>query len=110
MNAPLLITGWGGRIDPSVLLSLAFTSTGPWNESHIADKEVDSLVSQILAEVDDTKRQGYYDRLQEIFFERGTLINIQVPYLVGMKKSVSDYRQPITMLPQLKYVHFEDAK
>lgn len=110
LNAPLSITGWGGRIDPSVLLNLAFTSEGPWNESHISDTEVDDLIMNILKEVDDNQRQSYYDRLQEIFFERGTLINVQVPYLVAMKKEIVDYRQPITMLPQLKYVHFEGSK
>jgi peptide/nickel transport system substrate-binding protein len=110
MNAPLSITGWGGRIDPSVLLNLAFTSQGPWNESHINDQEVDQIITKILKEVDDSTRQTLYDRLQEVFYERGTLINVQVPYLVAMKDTVEDYRQPITMLPQLKYAHLKDVK
>lgn len=110
MHAPLSITGWGGRIDPSVLLNLAFTSKGPWNESHIADPEVDSLIQQIVTEVNDATRQQLYDKLQQVFFDRGTLINVQVPYLVAMKDTVEDYRQPITMLPQLKYARFKGAK
>lgn len=110
LHVPLSITGWGGRIDPSVLLSLAFTSNGPWNESHIKDPEVDQIIAQILKETDSTNRQKLYDRLQEVFYERGTLINIQIPYLVAMKDTVEDYRQPITMLPQLKYVHFKDGE
>lgn len=110
MNAPMSITGWGGRIDPSVLLNLAFTSKGPWNESHINDTEVDDLTQKILKEVSGQQRQVYYDQLQEAFFERGTLINLQVPYLVAMNKSIEDFRQPITMLPQLKYVHLRETK
>lgn len=110
LKVPLSITGWGGRIDPSVLLNLAFTSKGPWNESHIGDEEVDQIITKILMEVDDSARQALYDRLQEVFYERGTLINVQVPYLVAMKDNVEDYRQPITMLPQLKYVHFQGVK
>jgi len=110
MKAPLSITGWGGRVDPSVLLKLAFTSTGPWNESHIKDPEVDQIVNQIVKETNNEKRQELYNKLQEVFHERGTLINVQVPYLVAMKDTVEDYRQPITMLPELKYTHFKGEK
>lgn len=103
MNGPMLITGWGGRVDPSVLLNLAFHSKGPWNESHMDDAEVDSLIGSIMAETDAALRRELYGTLQEVFYERGTTMNVQVPYLVAMRSDVQDYRQPITMLPQLKY-------
>ncbi len=103
MNEPLLLTGWGGRTDPSMMLTLAYHSKGPWNESHMNDPEVDDLISKIKSEIDDLQRQKYYDKLQEVFFERGTVINIQVPYLVGLSNTVQDYRQPVTMITQLKY-------
>lgn len=104
LNRPFLITGWGGRIDPSMLLYLAFHSRGPWNESHMDHPEVDRLIDLISAEVDEQKRQEYYDELQEIFYEEGPLINVQVPYLVAMSDSVVNYRQPLTMIPQYKYI------
>ena len=110
MDGPMLITGWGGRVDPSVLLNLAFHSKGPWNESHMNDEEVDKLIAGILSEPDDTARQELYTRLQQRFFETGTLINVQVPYLVAMKDGVNDYRQPITMLPQYKYTSIKAAQ
>ena len=103
LNVPFCITGWGGRIDPSMLLSLAFHSKGPWNESHISNAKVDALIEKISAEVDVEKRNGYYDDLQEIFYEEGTLLNIQIPYLVALSDKIVDYRQPLTMLPQYKY-------
>lgn len=107
MNAPMSLTGWGVRVDPSMLLSLAFDSKGPWNESHMNDPEVDDLIDKIKGEVDDAKRQSYYDKLQEAFFERGTTLNLQVPYLVGLSDKVKDYRQPVTMISQLKYAEIE---
>ncbi len=110
MKGPMLITGWGGRIDPSVLLGLAFKSGGPWNESHMADPEVDDIIAKISSETDETARQTLYGKLQELFFQRGTVINVQVPYLVAMKDSVVDYRQPITMLPQYKYTYLKGAQ
>lgn len=110
MDGPMLITGWGGRVDPSVLLNLAFHSKGPWNESHINDAEVDKLIAGILAEPNDAARQDLYTKLQQRFFETGTLINVQVPYLVAMKDTVSDFRQPITMLPQYKYASIKASE
>lgn len=107
MDAPMSITGWGVRSDPSMLLMLAFHSAGPWNESHIADPEVDDLIDKIRGELDPSVRQGYYDELQEVFVERGTLINLQVPYLVATSESLQDYRQPVTMIVQLKYAYLE---
>lgn len=108
MNGPLLLTGWGVRVDPSMLLMLAYHSEGPWNESHINDTEVDTLIEKIKGEVDDAARQGYYDRLQEVFHERGTVLNLQVPYLVGLSDKVQDYRQPVTMISQLKYAYLAE--
>jgi peptide/nickel transport system substrate-binding protein len=107
LNGPMLLTGWGVRVDPSMLLMLAYHSEGPWNESHMNDPEVDRLIEKIRAEVDPAQRQTYYDRLQEIFYERGTVINLQVPYLVGTSEALKDYRQPVTMLPQLEYAYIE---
>ena len=107
LNVPMTITGWGVRVDPSMLLTLAYHSQGPWNESHMNDTEVDDLIESIAAEVDDAKRQSYYDRLQELFVERGTVLNIQVPYLVAMRNNVQDYRQPATMLCQYKHTYIE---
>lgn len=108
MNAPLLLTGWGVRAEPSVLLALAYHSTGPWNESHMNIPEVDELIDKIKTEVDTDKRREYYHALQEVMHEEGTVINLQVPYLVGMSERLMDYRQPITMITQMKYAYLQD--
>lgn len=103
LNVPMSITGWGARVDVSMLLSYAYHSEGPWNESHMNNPKVDELIDLIKAEVDYDTRLGYYHELQRIFFEEGTVINVQVPYLVALSDKVVDYRQPLTMLPQYKY-------
>ncbi len=103
LNVSTSITGWGGRIDPSMLLSLAFKGGGAWNESHLDNPRVNTLIDKITAEIDEAKRLEYYHELQEIFYEEGALLNVQVPYLVGLNDRVIDYRQPLTMIPQYKY-------
>jgi len=103
LHAPLSITGWGPRADISMLLNYAFRSDAPWNESHTNMEEVDELIDNITAEVDPEIRLGYYHELQEIFHERGTVINVQVPFLVAIDEKVVNYRHPLSMLPQYKY-------
>ncbi|WP_320130871.1 ABC transporter substrate-binding protein [uncultured Sphaerochaeta sp.] len=104
LNVPMSITGWGGRIDPSMLLSLAFKSTGPWNESHMNNPKVDTLIDKISAEVNPDTRMEYYHELQQLFYDEGTLVNVQVPYLVAVSDKIVDYKQPLTMIPQYKYI------
>ena len=104
LNVPISLTGWGGRIDPSMLLGLAFKGGGPWNESHLDAPALNDLIEKISGEADPDQRMAYYHELQEWFYENGPLINVQVPYLVAINDSVVGYRQPITMLPQYKYM------
>lgn len=103
MNGPMLLTGWGPRIEPSLLLMLAYHSEGPWNESHIDDPEVDELISKINTEVDEELRQDYYTRLQEVFHERGTVITIEVPFYVALAEGVENYRKPPTFMTQYEF-------
>jgi peptide/nickel transport system substrate-binding protein len=107
LNGTIQLTGWGVRVDPSMLLNQAYHSEGPWNESHLNNPEIDRLIEAIRSEVDDQQRLEYYAQLQDVFFEEGPILNIQVPYLVGLNADLSDYRQPVTMLPQLEYASIE---
>ncbi|NLV84769.1 MAG: hypothetical protein GXY60_09405 [Spirochaetales bacterium] len=103
LNVPFSITGWGGRVDPSMLLALAFKTGGSWNESHLSNAHVDDLIDKIAAEPDFETRTQYYHELQQWFHEEGPLLNIQVPLLIALSDKIVDYRHPMTMLPQLKY-------
>lgn len=103
LKVPFSITGWGGRIDPSMLLLLAFHSQGAWNESHLKDPVVDKLIEKISTEPESEIRYGYYLELQEHFQAEGSLINIQVPLLIALNNRVLNYRHPLTMVPQYKY-------
>jgi ABC-type transport system substrate-binding protein len=65
--------------------------------------KVDRLIDLISAEVDDNMRRAYYHELQEIFYEEGTLLNVQVPFMVAISDKIVNYRHPLTMIPQYKY-------
>ncbi len=104
MQVPLSLTTWGGRVDPAVLLSLAYDSRGVWNESHVKDPDLDARINNILREIDPSALEMHYRELQEYFYEFGPLVNLQVPYLVALDSSIRGYTQPMTMLPVYKYV------
>ncbi len=101
------ITGWGGRIDPAILLGLAFRSDGPWNEPHLADPVIDSLIDRIASEADEVVRSRYYQQLQQYFYDEGAIINIQVPKLVALRTNVTGYQHPLTMIVQYKYADID---
>lgn len=103
LNVPIMVTGWAGRIDPSMLLAYAFKGGAPWNELHIDDPRINTLIDKISQEVDVAKRQTYYDEIQEIFYEEGGLINLQVPYMVAINTRISEFIQPLTLITQLKH-------
>ncbi|HKL57050.1 MAG TPA: ABC transporter substrate-binding protein [Sphaerochaeta sp.] len=103
LDVPIMVTGWAGRIDPYMFLAYAFRGGAPWNELHIDDPTVNSLIDAISQEVDEAKRQTYYDEIQEFFYEQGGLINLQVPYMVAINTRISEFIQPLTLITQLKH-------
>lgn len=103
LNVPFSITGWGVRVDPYMMLSLAFRGGAPWNESHIDNPKINNLIDAISAENDPAKREAYYDEIQKVFFEEGSLINVEVPFLVAINDRIVNFRHPMTQIPQYKY-------
>ncbi len=103
LDVPIMVTGWGGRIDPYMFLSYAFRGGAPWNELHIDDPRINTLIDKISQEIDAAKRQVHYDEIQDIFYEEGGLMNLQVPYLVAINTRVSEFIQPLTFITQLKH-------
>ena len=75
---------------------------------NLDNAEVDELIDKILMEVDEAKRQSYYDRLQEVMYEEGTLVNVQVPYYVAMRPEVKNFRQPPSFMTQYEYTSIEE--
>lgn len=103
LDVPIMVTGWGGRIDPYMLLAYAFRGGAPWNELHIDDPRINELIDNISKEVDVAKRQTYYDEIQVLFYEEGGLMNLQVPYLVAINTRITEFIQPLTLITQLKH-------
>ena len=74
LEADFAITDWGSRAYPQPYLDLAYVCNAKWNESHWCDKELDDLSKQAAVEMDRAKRAELYQKIQQIFIDRGPII------------------------------------
>ena len=66
---------WGGRPSATQMLSVAYKSGAPWNETHWTDAAFDRMLAMAQAETDDLKRKSLIFDLQAILSQRsGSLI------------------------------------
>ncbi len=74
-QAPFGVVDWGTRAAPVTYFQLSLTSTAPWNYSRWKDPQFDSVVNQIVAELDATKRAALYQQAQQILQQQVPMIN-----------------------------------
>jgi len=72
---PFSSTTWNHRPLAVQNMSLAYTSTGSWNETAMANAEFDDLMSQALAIADADKRRELAAKMGTILQEEGYIIN-----------------------------------
>jgi peptide/nickel transport system substrate-binding protein len=71
---PFCATYWSGRPTADLMLSIAYKSDAPWNETAWKRPEFDKLLTAARAEVDDAKRKPMYRQLQMMIHEDGGVI------------------------------------
>ncbi|WP_242679064.1 ABC transporter substrate-binding protein [Rhodobacter calidifons] len=72
---PFSSTTWNHRPLAVQNMSLAYTSTGSWNETGMANPEFDALMAQALAIADADKRRELAAKMGTILQEEGYIIN-----------------------------------
>ncbi len=72
---PFSSTTWNHRPLAVQNMSLAYTSTGSWNETSMANPEFDALMTQALAIADADKRRELAAKMGTILQEEGYIIN-----------------------------------
>ncbi|WP_039944227.1 ABC transporter substrate-binding protein [Thermicanus aegyptius] len=85
--------GWSGRPDPDQNIYDFYVTGGPQNYSFYSNAEVDRLLDEARAELDEAKRKTIYDQAMKI-------INEEVPYIYlyhdhnvfGISKSVDGFQ------------------
>jgi peptide/nickel transport system substrate-binding protein len=84
---PFQFGWWGPRITEDLMLSIAFLSDAPWNDTNIKNARLDELIIGARAELDEKKRADMYREVQLIIRDDGGQV---VPAFANLLQAVSD--------------------
>jgi peptide/nickel transport system substrate-binding protein len=73
-QAPFHATLWGARPTADMILSLAYSSASPANDSHWSNADFDAAIAEARAEEDEARRLALYSTAQEILSQDGGVI------------------------------------
>jgi peptide/nickel transport system substrate-binding protein len=73
MDHPFSLTPWAHRPLAPMILSLAYRTGAPWNESGFSNAELDGLLTEVNGTVDPDKRIEITGRIMEIMREEGPI-------------------------------------
>lgn len=73
-QVPFHATLWGARPTADMILSLAYSSTSPANDSHWKNADFDTAIAAARAEADEARRLALYATAQEILSQDGGVI------------------------------------
>ena len=94
---PFCASYWGGRPTTDQMLSIAYLSDAPWNDTKWFRPNFDKIVSEARSELDDAKRKVLYREAQlMIHDDGGALIPMFNDFLDGVSKKIGGYvKDPI---------------
>jgi peptide/nickel transport system substrate-binding protein len=84
---PFCASYWGGRPVQDQMWSTAYLSTAEWNDTKYFNPELDALILEARAELDQAKRAGLYAQVAEIIHDDGGVI---CPMFNDFVEAVSD--------------------
>ena len=96
LKAPMCVVSWNMRPTANLMMTLAFKSDAPWNETYHQDPEFDKILLEVRGVTDLAKRKEMYHTLQEkIHNENGSVIPLYRNYV----DAVSDKVKGLTHVP-----------
>lgn len=89
---PFCGSQWSGRPTQDLMLSTAFFSGAPWNDSKWSRPDFDQLILSARSEQDEAKRkQTYHDAVVMVHEDAGHITPMFNDYLDGMSKRVAGF-------------------
>ena len=86
-----------------MVLSLAYRTGAPWNESSFSDAEFDDLLLDIGATIDSEERKLVMSKLMKIMRERGPIVQ---PFFMQVATAYNKRVKGMSMHPT-KYIFFD---
>ena len=71
---PFCACYWGPRPVEDLILSIAYMSESPWNDTRIAIPRVDELVVSARGELDQAKRKAMYSEVQQLISDNSSTL------------------------------------
>lgn len=94
MHKPIFMAGWNPRPTADIMLTLAYKSDAPWNESRWQNERFDELLKRGRAELDTAKRREIYCEAQRLIHETGgAALPVFFDYVDGMSDRIKGYQK-----------------
>ncbi len=101
---PFSSTSWNHRPLAVQNMSLAYTSTGSWNECGMANKDFDAAMASALALADAEKRKEFAAKLEQILQDEGYIIQA---YWRSLYRHAKANVKGVAMHPSYEHHHSE---
>lgn len=101
---PFSSTSWNHRPLAVQNMSLAYTSTGSWNECGMANKDFDAAMASALALADAEKRKEFAAKLEQILQDEGYIIQ---SYWRSLYRHAKPNVKGVGMHPSFEHHHSE---
>jgi peptide/nickel transport system substrate-binding protein len=101
---PFSLTAWGHRPLGMMVLSLAYRTGVPWNESSFSNARFDELLDEIEGTVDTDRQKEIMGELMGILREEGPIVQ---PFFMQVANAYNVRVQGIEMHPT-KYIFFDE--
>lgn len=101
---PFSSTTWNHRPLAVQNMSLAYTSTGSWNETGMANADFDAAMASALALADAEKRKEFAAKLEQILQDEGYIIQ---SYWRSLYRHAKSNVKGVTMHPSFEHHHAE---
>lgn len=90
--APFHATVWGARPTSDMILTTAYSSGSPGNDTHWSNPEFDATIAAARIEPDDAKRKELYDKAQALLSsDGGVIIPVFGDVIEGLDATVQGY-------------------
>ena len=108
LKTPMHVSSWNMRPSANIMMTLAYKSDAPWNESAWKSERFDSLLAQARAELDPAKRYEMNCEMQRICSaEASTLIASHRAYIDAKATKVKGFpRVPIAAFGGMEWPEF----
>lgn len=108
LKSPMHVSSWNMRPSANIMMTLAYKSDAPWNESAWKNERFDQLLGMARAELDPAKRYEMNCEMQKLISaEAGTLISSHRAYVDGKSTKVKGFpRVPLAAFGGMEWPEF----